>query len=35
MGHEFLGIIEDTGAKVPGFQRGDLVVASFAYQDNT
>jgi threonine dehydrogenase-like Zn-dependent dehydrogenase len=35
MGHEFIGTIEELGSQVPGFQRGDLVVASFAYQDNT
>ena len=35
MGHEFLGTIEELGSQVPGFKRGDLVVASFAYQDNT
>ena len=26
MGHEFLGIIEDTGAEVTGLKRGDLVL---------
>jgi threonine dehydrogenase-like Zn-dependent dehydrogenase len=35
MGHEFIGIVEELGSQVPGFERGDLVVASFAYQDNT
>lgn len=35
MGHEFIGIVEDLGSQVPGLQHGDLVVASFAYQDNT
>ena len=35
MGHEFLGIIEDAGAAVTGLRHGDLVVASFLYQDNT
>jgi threonine dehydrogenase-like Zn-dependent dehydrogenase len=35
MGHEFIGTIEELSPQVPGFQRGDLVVASFAYQDNT
>ncbi|TMR89837.1 zinc-binding dehydrogenase [Nonomuraea basaltis] len=35
MGHEFLGVIEDLGAEVSGFKRGDLVVAPFAYSDNT
>ncbi|MEV7678841.1 alcohol dehydrogenase catalytic domain-containing protein [Streptomyces sp. NPDC088341] len=35
MGHEFLGVVEELGAEVSGFERGDLVVAPFAYSDNT
>ncbi|MER5257969.1 MULTISPECIES: zinc-binding dehydrogenase [unclassified Streptomyces] len=35
MGHEFLGIVEDTGAEVTGLTAGDLVVAPFTYSDNT
>nr|WP_308168098.1 alcohol dehydrogenase catalytic domain-containing protein [Nonomuraea sp. NEAU-A123] len=35
MGHEFLGVIEDLGTEVSGLKRGDLVVAPFAYADNT
>jgi threonine dehydrogenase-like Zn-dependent dehydrogenase len=35
MGHEFLGIIEDTGAEVTGLRRGDLVLSPFTYADNT
>ncbi|WP_200207741.1 alcohol dehydrogenase catalytic domain-containing protein [Micromonospora coerulea] len=35
MGHEFLGVIEDLGSGVTGLKQGDLVVASFAFQDNT
>jgi threonine dehydrogenase-like Zn-dependent dehydrogenase len=35
MGHEFLGVIEDLGPEVTGLKKGDLAVASFAYQDNT
>ncbi|MEV4442032.1 alcohol dehydrogenase catalytic domain-containing protein [Streptomyces sp. NPDC049577] len=35
IGHEFLGVVEDTGAEVSGLRRGDLVVAPFAYADNT
>ncbi|MFD4117210.1 zinc-binding dehydrogenase [Streptomyces niveus] len=35
MGHEFLGIVEDTGADVTGPAAGDLVVAPFTYSDNT
>lgn len=35
MGHEFLGVIEETGADVSGLRRGDLVVAPFVWADNT
>jgi threonine dehydrogenase-like Zn-dependent dehydrogenase len=35
MGHEFLGVVEDLGAEATGLKKGDLVVASFAFQDNT
>jgi threonine dehydrogenase-like Zn-dependent dehydrogenase len=35
MGHEFLGIVEDTGGDVPGLTRGDLVVAPFVWSDGT
>jgi threonine dehydrogenase-like Zn-dependent dehydrogenase len=35
MGHEFLGVVEELGSQVSGFKRGDLVVAPFAYSDNT
>ena len=35
MGHEFLGVVEDLGQDVTGLASGDLVVASFAFQDNT
>lgn len=35
MGHEFLGVVEELGADVSGLRRGDLVVAPFAYADNT
>ena len=35
MGHEFLGIVEDTGAEVTGLKRGDLVLSPFACADNT
>jgi threonine dehydrogenase-like Zn-dependent dehydrogenase len=35
MGHEFLGIIEDTGADVTGLTRGDLVLAPFVWSDGT
>jgi threonine dehydrogenase-like Zn-dependent dehydrogenase len=33
IGHEFLGIVEETGAEVTGFRRGDLVVAPFMWSD--
>ena len=35
MGHEFLGIVEETGADVATVKAGDLVVAPFTYSDNT
>ncbi len=35
MGHEFLGVVEDTGAEVSGFKSGDVVVAPFVWADNT
>jgi threonine dehydrogenase-like Zn-dependent dehydrogenase len=35
MGHEFVGIVEDTGPEVTTLNRGDLVVAPFAISDNT
>jgi threonine dehydrogenase-like Zn-dependent dehydrogenase len=35
MGHEFLGVVEDTGADVSGLRAGDLVVAPFVWSDNT
>ena len=35
MGHEFLGVVADLGRGVTGLTEGDLVVASFAFQDNT
>ncbi|WP_101790958.1 zinc-dependent alcohol dehydrogenase family protein [Nonomuraea indica] len=34
MGHEFIGIVEDTGPEVTTVDRGDLVVAPFAISDN-
>ncbi|PWI43574.1 zinc-dependent alcohol dehydrogenase family protein [Streptomyces sp. ICBB 8177] len=33
IGHEFLGVIEETGSEVSGFSRGDLVVAPFVWSD--
>ncbi|MER6080392.1 alcohol dehydrogenase catalytic domain-containing protein [Streptomyces sp. NPDC001833] len=35
MGHEFLGMVEETGSDVSGIKAGDLVVAPFTYCDNT
>jgi threonine dehydrogenase-like Zn-dependent dehydrogenase len=35
MGHEFLGVVEETGADVVGVRAGDLVLAPFTYCDNT
>ncbi|MER7760051.1 zinc-dependent alcohol dehydrogenase family protein [Streptomyces sp. NPDC097619] len=35
IGHEFLGIVEETGSEVSGFRRGDLVVAPFMWSDGT
>ncbi|HWO66569.1 MAG TPA: zinc-dependent alcohol dehydrogenase family protein [Umezawaea sp.] len=35
MGHEFLGVVEETGSEVRGLRSGDVVVAPFTYSDNT
>ncbi|MFD4509099.1 alcohol dehydrogenase catalytic domain-containing protein [Streptomyces sp. NPDC058457] len=35
MGHEFIGVVEETGTEVKGFKPGDLVVAPFTYSDGT
>ena len=35
IGHEFLGVVEETGAEVAATEAGDLVVAPFVYADNT
>ena len=35
MGHEFIGVVEDTGAEVTTVQKGDLVVSPFSVSDNT
>lgn len=35
MGHEFIGIIEETGSQVSTLRKGDLVVSPFAVSDNT
>ncbi|MFC7306711.1 zinc-dependent alcohol dehydrogenase family protein [Streptomyces monticola] len=33
IGHEFLGVVEETGDEVVGIERGDLVVAPFMWSD--
>ncbi|MEV5675661.1 MULTISPECIES: alcohol dehydrogenase catalytic domain-containing protein [unclassified Streptomyces] len=35
MGHEFLGVVEETGPEVVGLKPGDFVVSPFAFADNT
>jgi len=35
MGHEFLGVVEDTSPEVTGLRRGDVVVAPFVWSDGT
>jgi threonine dehydrogenase-like Zn-dependent dehydrogenase len=35
IGHEFIGVVEDTGADVRTVKRGQLVIAPFAYSDGT
>lgn len=35
MGHEVLAVVEDIGADVSTLRRGDVVIAPFAYSDNT
>ncbi|MEU8761631.1 zinc-dependent alcohol dehydrogenase family protein [Streptomyces sp. NPDC048659] len=35
IGHEFLGVVEETGAEVRGFRKGDLVVAPFVWSDGS
>jgi threonine dehydrogenase-like Zn-dependent dehydrogenase len=35
IGHEFVGVVEELGSKVSGLQRGDVVIAPFAFADNT
>lgn len=35
MGHEFIGVVEETGAQVATVKVGDLVVAPFTYSDGT
>ena len=35
IGHEFIGVVEETGSDVSRVKRGDLVVAPFFYADGT
>ncbi|WP_369230438.1 zinc-dependent alcohol dehydrogenase family protein [Streptomyces sp. R21] len=35
MGHEFLGVVEETGSDVSALKAGDVVVAPFVWSDNT
>ncbi|MFG2988349.1 alcohol dehydrogenase catalytic domain-containing protein [Streptomyces sp. NPDC048257] len=35
MGHEFLGVVEETGSQVRDLKRGDFVISPFSYSDNT
>ncbi len=35
MGHEFIGIVEETGSAVTNLTKGDFVISPFAYSDNT
>jgi threonine dehydrogenase-like Zn-dependent dehydrogenase len=35
MGHEFIGVVEEVGSEVSRIQRGDFVIAPFAYFDDT
>lgn len=35
MGHEFIGVVEETGSEVTTVRRGDLVVSPFAISDGT
>jgi threonine dehydrogenase-like Zn-dependent dehydrogenase len=35
MGHEFIGVVEETGSAVGNLRAGDFVIAPFAWFDNT
>ncbi|MGH6657048.1 MAG: zinc-dependent alcohol dehydrogenase family protein [Actinocrinis sp.] len=35
MGHEFIGVVQDSGAQVATVKPGDRVIAPFMYSDNT
>src|SRR3978361_2229663 len=35
MGHEYIGVVEETGSAVSTLKAGDCVIAPFTYQDNS
>src|SRR4051794_36860701 len=35
IGHEFIGVVEDTGSAVSNLNNGDVVIAPFAFSDGT
>lgn len=35
IGHEFIGVVEETGSAVKTLQKGDFVIAPFAFSDGT
>lgn len=35
MGHELIGVVEDTGSAVSTIRKGDFVIVPFVYSDNT
>jgi len=35
MGHEFIGVIEETGSEVRSLTKGDLVISPFSFSDGT
>ncbi len=35
IGHEFIGVVEETGSAITTLARGDLVIAPFAFSDGT
>src|SRR3954452_1010665 len=35
IGHEFVGVVEDVGAEVSNLDKGDLVIAPFAFSDGS
>jgi threonine dehydrogenase-like Zn-dependent dehydrogenase len=35
IGHEFMGVVEETGAEVTSIKKGELVISPFAFSDGT